>query len=321
MPMPRAAQDRNFLRYMNAIKQYPLLTKAEEQAVARKYVNTGRLQFAHQLVNSNLRFVAKVAYKYANTGHEMMDLIQEGNEGLMHAVRKFDPDRGYRLISYAVHWIKAYLNRYIITNHSQVKMGTTQAQRMLFFKLRTEKAKVLAQRNNESEVTNEEMAEMLGCHPHEIQDMEVRLAQRDFSLQGELSQSPHMEGHTTFQDRLVDNRPDQLAQVETHFAAEKIRDLISQLKLNEKEHYIVYHRLMNTDPETLQEIGDKFDVSRERIRQIEANLKHKIKAAIMREDRKVPGSSILDEGNLVGSSSDESDTGDTGVLDFQAAEA
>ncbi len=314
--MKHLTKDKQFLQYMGSLNRYKILTKDEEYHLSKKFTETGDPKYAHALVTANLKFVAKVVYKYANTGHEMMDLIQEGNEGLMAAVRKFNPDKGYKLITYAVWWIKAYINRYVIKNHSQVKLGTTQAQRMLFFKLRSTKAEMLHGRDGE-EVTAEELADVLGCETKDIQEMEVRLAGRDFSLQSQVSGED--VGNHTFQDSLIDQHTDQEQLVEHSILAEKLKDLIGKLDLNAKERYIIQHRLMNTDPATLQEIGEKFEVSRERIRQIEAGLKHKIKAAIMREERKVPGSKLNEEFDV----SDDADNSDssTGISDLQGAEA
>ncbi len=310
-----ATKDKNFLKYMASLNRYPIMNKEEEAKVARLFVETGKAEYAHRLVTSNLKFVAKITYKYANTGHEMMDLIQEGNEGLMAAVRKFDPEKGYKLISYAVWWIKAYLNRYIISNHSSVKLGTTQAQRKLFFSMRSEKARLLAEKNG-GEVTNEEMAELLSVQPHEIEEMEIRLAGRDFSLQSPLGLHSGDGDRTTFQDQLIDPNPDQSQVVENAMIADKIKELLTTLDLNAKERYIVQHRLMNTDPVTLQAIGERFSVSRERIRQIEANLKDKIRQAILREERKTPEIRAQKPSDLT-----DAHGTSTGVHDISSAQA
>lgn len=314
MQKSHVTKDKQFLQYMGSLNKYKILTKEQEYDLAKKFAETKDPKYAHALVTANLKFVAKVVYKYANTGHEMMDLIQEGNEGLMAAVRKFDPDKGYKLITYAVWWIKAYVNRYIISNHSQVKLGTTQAQRMLFFKLRSTKAEMLHSKNGE-DVTAEELAEVLECEVKDIQDMEVRLAGRDFSLQSQINGEESGQHHT-FQDSLVDQHTDQSTLVENSILADKLKGLIEKLDLNVKERYIIQHRLMNTDPVTLQVIGEKFMVSRERIRQIEANLKHKIKAAIMREERKVSRSTLDEEFDI----GDDADDSSTGIPDLQGAQ-
>jgi RNA polymerase sigma-32 factor len=268
-----AAKEKSFLKYMNSLSKYPVLPKSEEFKLATEYRKTKDPRIGHKLVTANLKFVAKIAYKYSNTGHEMMDLIQQGNEGLISALRKFDPDKGYKFITYAVWWIKAHINRYIIDNHSQVKLGTTQAQRKLFFRLRSERAKLVQEKQKEN-VTAEELAELLDCDAKDIEEMEVRLAGRDFSLQSSLDSENE---NTTYQDRLVDSHMDQLSMVEQNSLANTIAKQIGEMKLNEKEKYIIKHRLMNTDPLTLQEIGDKFNVSRERIRQIEAVLLDKLR--------------------------------------------
>ncbi len=281
--MSSATRNQMFLKYMKSLDQYKVLSKEEEHKLAREYAKTKDPKVANKLITANLKFVAKVAYKYSNAGFEMMDLIQEGNEAMMTALRKFNPDRGYKFISYAVWWIRAHINRYIINNHSQVKLGTTQAQRMLFFKLRSEKAKMISEKGTEN-VSSEELAEVLGCEASDIDEMEVRLAARDFSLQSELGGHSETTGHVTFQDNLVDENPNQLAKLEDGFAAQRIRDLIDRLDLSEKEQYIIEHRLMNPEPATLQDIGVVFKVSRERVRQIEARLKNRLKKAFLEDE-------------------------------------
>jgi RNA polymerase sigma-32 factor len=231
---------------------------------------------AEKLVTSNLRFVVKIAHEYKKYGVKLIDLIQEGNIGLMHAVKKFDPYKGYRLISYAVWWIRAYMQNFVIKSWSIVKIGTTQAQRKLFFKLNQTKNKLkgLSVKNPEFS----EIAEALDVKESETEEMSMRLSNRDVSLDVSMDD----EGKSTFVDNLVyegDNQEDEFIREEEMALVR--RNIAGALaKLNERESYIVKHRVMSDSPETLQEIGDKFNITRERARQIEKEALKKLRAAI-----------------------------------------
>jgi len=265
-------------RYVAEISRYQLLSREEEQKLAVLYKETGDVTAAHRLVTANLRFVVKVAHEYKGYGLRLLDLIQEGNIGLMMAVKKFEPARGYRLISYAVWWIRAYIQNFILRSWSLVKLGTTQAQRKLFYKLRGTQAALarLEGKNADEpvEATNDEIAKALGVEESEVGEMSQRLSARDISLDSELP-----EGGGNRIDRMPapgDNQEELVGRHETQQQLEaKVSSALSGL--NDKERYIVEHRLMADEPLTLREIGEKFNISRERARQIEANVMKKVK--------------------------------------------
>ena len=261
-------------RYVAEINRHKLLTREQEVEIAQHYKTTGDLSSAHKLVVSNLRFVVKIAHEYRGYGLKLLDLIQEGNIGLMMAVKKFDPDRGYRLISYAVWWVRAYIQNFVIRSWSLVKLGTTQAQRKLFFKLRSEKEKA-AKANLGEPVSLAGLAKRLKVQEGEVRDMELRMAARDFSLDGELEPGAK-QSHLDLLEDQHESQEDELAVMEERAL---VRDKVDEAMqtLNEKEQFIVKNRLMTDEPQTLQEIGKFFHISRERARQIEGNVIRKIR--------------------------------------------
>jgi RNA polymerase sigma-32 factor len=263
--------------YMARVHNLPLLTAEEEFELAVRFKKENSLEAAEKLVTSNLRFVVKIAHEYRNYGVKLIDLIQEGNIGLMHAVKKFNPYRGYRLISYAVWWIRAYIQNYIIKSWSLVKIGTTQAQRKLFFKLNQAKKNLQTLSAKSPEFA--EIAEALNVKESEIEEMYVRMNVRDLSLDAGISE----DGESSFMDSLMyagENQEDALIKKEQ---SELVRINISGAlsKLNERERYIVINRIMADQPETLQEIGDRFKISRERARQIEKETIKKMRDEII----------------------------------------
>jgi len=262
--------------YMAEINRFPILKAEEEFKLAVRFVKENDMKAAEKLVTSNLRFVVKIAHEYKNYRVKLIDLIQEGNIGLMHAVKKFDPYKGYRLISYAVWWIRAYMQNFVIKSWSLVKIGTTQAQRKLFFKLNQAKKKLeaISQKNPEFK----EIAEMLNVTEKEIEEMDLRLNNRDVSLNAAIDD----EGESTYIDHLVDKgtsqedaliKKDEMALVKKNIAG-------ALEKLNEREGYIIRRRVMADDPATLQEIGDRFNITRERARQIEKEALKKLRLVI-----------------------------------------
>jgi len=262
--------------YIAEINRFAILTADEEFTLAVKFKKYNDMEAAEKLVVSNLRFVVRIAHEYRNYGMKLADLIQEGNIGLMHAVKKFDPYKGYRLISYAVWWIRAYIQNYIIKSWSLVKIGTTQTQRKLFFKLNQAKKKLeaLSQKNPEFG----EIAESLGVKKIEIEEMDLRLSNRDVSLDASINE----DGDSTHMDYLTYEGEDQ----ETILIKKEEMDLIKEniagalANLNEKESYIIKHRIMADDPETLQEIGNRYKITRERARQIEKQALKKLALAL-----------------------------------------
>ena len=273
-----AIRENNIDSYMAVVNRHPLLSRDEEFAIAKQYKDEGHVASAHKLVVSNLRFVVKIAHEYKNYGFKTLDLVQEGNVGLMMAVKKFDPDRGYRLISYAVWWIRAQIQGYIQRSWSMVKVGMTSGRRKLFFKLRSEKSKLEQAASNGDRVTAGELAEHLGVSEKDVREMEVVMAGRDFSLDTRLAE----DGGATHLDMLEDVQPTQEDHLgsyqEQKILHEKIAEVVESS--NDKERYIIEHRLMTDEPMSLQEIGTKFGVSRERIRQLESRVMGKLKTSL-----------------------------------------
>jgi RNA polymerase sigma-32 factor len=263
--------------YIAEINQFPILTAEEEFNLAVQWKKENRMEAAEKLVVSNLRFVVKIAHEYKNYRFKLADLIQEGNIGLMHAVKKFDPYKGYRLISYAVWWIRAYIQNYIIKTWSIVKIGTTQAQRKLFFKMSQARKELetLSKKNPEFS----EIAASLGVKEQEVQEMDIRLSQ-DLSLDNYIDIDKGAD--TTHGDYLMYKGEDQeTALIKKEEMVLVQRNIAGALaKLNEKENFIVMNRIMADDPMTLQEIGDRYNFTRERARQIELQAIRKLQLAI-----------------------------------------
>ena len=261
---------------MAEVSRFPVLAADEEFRLAVRLKKYNDMEAAEKLVVSNLRFVVKIAHEYRNYGLKLSDLVQEGNIGLMHAVKKFDPYKGYRLISYAVWWIRAYIQNYIIKSWSLVKIGTTQAQRKLFFKL--SQAKKRLQNLSEKKPEFGEIAETLGVRPEDIAEMDLRMSGRDLSLDIPVTEG----GESTHMDRLMFEGEDQ----ETALIRKEERALVQHniagalAKLSEKESFIIRNRVMADTPLTLQEIGDRYRISRERARQIEKQALRKLAKAI-----------------------------------------
>jgi RNA polymerase sigma-32 factor len=266
-------------RYVSEINRYALLSREEELVLATRYAQDADLEAAHQLVTANLRFVVKIAHEYKGYGLRLLDLVQEGNIGLMMAVKKFEPRRGYRLISYAVWWIRAYMQNFILRSWSLVKVGTTQAQRKLFYKLRGTQAQLARMSGREADASFRadpaNVAKALGVAVEDVVEMDQRLSGRDFSL----DQTVADDSRQTYVERLVDHETlqDEVVAKDEQQAQLKSRVQEALSTLNEKERYIVEQRLMAEEPLTLREIGEKFKISRERARQIEANVMKKVK--------------------------------------------
>lgn len=262
--------------YMAEINRFSLLTAEEEFKLAVRLKKFDDVEAAEKLIVSNLRFVVKIAHEYRNYGFKLADLIQEGNIGLIHAVKKFDPYKGYRLISYAVWWIRAYIQNYLIRSWSLVKIGTTQAQRKLFFKLNQAKKNLetLSRRNPEFS----EIATSLGVKDSEVEEMDLRMGARDFSL-NEPVNDDSSNSHLDFLAYEGDDQEVSLIKNEGKSLVQ--RDIAGALaNLNERESYIILNRIMADDPKTLREIGEKYNISRERVRQIEKQALKKIQLAL-----------------------------------------
>ncbi len=262
--------------YLIQINQFPLLTPEEEFDLAVRYRKYNDISAAHKLITSNLRFVVKVALEYKSYGVKLLDLIQEGNIGLMMAVKKFDPFKGNRFISYAIWWIRAYIQNFIIKTWSLVKIGTTQAQKKLFYKIG--KVRKALETGSENERKYELLAKDLDVSKEHIMEMEQRMASRDLSLDAPFDEKKEL----THLDLLQEESPNQ----EERLAQEQEREVREQevhralQKLNEKETFIIKNRIMSDEPLTLQDIGNRLNLSRERVRQIESEALKKLKKEI-----------------------------------------
>jgi RNA polymerase sigma-32 factor len=259
-------------RYLTEIRRFPLLTREEEAVIARRYIKDKDPADAYRLVTANLRLVVKIAYEFARATRNVLDLIQEGNVGLMEAVKNFDPKHNIRFPSYAVWWVRAYIYRYLINNWRLVKIGTTQAQRKLFFNLRKETERLEREGFKAQPLL---LAHRMGVKESEVREMQERMGQSEVSLDQPTG--------STDDSRLLDVIPDTGNDPEAETANREWRDFahdkIEQFAatLEGKELEIFKARLLAEDPATLQEIGARFGISRERVRQIETRLKRKLK--------------------------------------------
>jgi RNA polymerase sigma-32 factor len=260
---------------MSDVQRHALLSADEEKRIAEEYHRTGNVDLAARLVTANLRLVVKLAYEYRRACRNVMDLIQEGNIGLMQAVKRYDPYRGVKLSSYAAWWIRAYMLRYVLNNWRLVKLGTTQAQRKLFFNLNKEKAKLSAMG---IEPSHAEIAKRLDVDEKDVIEMDRRLASSDASLDTPIGDSDGKQ--TSRMDLLPATAagPDQLT--ESYQLQELLREHLEVFKttLTGKDLQIFEQRLVADEPITLQELGEQFGVSRERVRQLEARIAGKLRA-------------------------------------------
>ena len=257
--------------YLREVQRHPLLTPEETHALAVKFLETQDPRVAAKMVTANLRLVVKIAYEYRRAYKNIMDLVQEGNIGLMQAVKRYDPYRGVKLSSYAAWWIRAYILRFILNNWRLVKLGTTQAQRKLFFNLRKKKAELLAMG---IDPTNAEVAKSLNVPETDVADMDARLAASEKSLDAPVGDA---EGRSIakvdMMPSLVDGPEALMADGELQsLLKSKLAEFRKTLNGKDKEMAIFDHRLVAEDPLTLQELGDKFGISRERVRQLEQRL-------------------------------------------------
>ena len=267
-----------FEHYMVQVNRFDLLSAEQEYDLAVRHMQDGDMDAAHRLVCANLRFVVKVANEYRGYGLRLLDLVQEGNVGLMMAVKKFDPSRGTRLITYAVWWIRAYIQNYIMRSWSLVKIGTTQMQKKLFFKLAQTRNALLNQTGSED---IEDIARELDVNQEIVVEMSQRMGRRDASLDVELTEG---EGYT-----LLHTLPDKADNQETLLLADEERRLNTERTqaalsvLNPRERNIIKQRILADPPSTLQDIAERYGVSRERIRQIEQNALQKLRKAMTAE--------------------------------------
>ncbi len=266
-------------RYLQEISQYPLLSREETDELARRFKETGDPEAAYRLVSSNLRLVVKVAMDFQKYWMQnFMDLIQEGNVGLVQATKKFDPYRGVKFSYYAAYWIRAYILKFIMDNWRLVKIGTTQAQRKLFFGLNKEK-KLLEAQGFKPDVKL--LADRLNVKESEVIEMSQRMDNWDVSLESPVRNDSEDEQ----KNFLPFEGPGIEEIVAGREMQERIREILSSLKdrLNDKEKMILESRLLSDEPRTLQAIADDFGISRERVRQIEANLLKKLRQYLEKE--------------------------------------
>lgn len=266
--------------YLAQIRDYPVLSREEEYELAMRHRETGDLEAARKLIVSNLKFVVRIANEYKNYNVNTLDLIQEGNIGLMKAVRGFDPTKGYRLISYAVWWIRAYIQNHIMRTWSLVKVGTNQSQRKLFYKLRSTKSKIEATGAEMEEDIYSEIAKELDVPDSQVIEMDRIMSGKDLSLDANIEGSTErtyvdMLGDTFDQEQFLEDsqtRP---------LVAKKIKEALANLK--DRERYIIERRVLTDSPETLEKLSRKFGISRERVRQIEKNALNKIRKEFQKE--------------------------------------
>jgi len=266
--------------YLAQIKKFPMLDAEEEYMLAKNWKENGNLQSAHKLVTSHLRLVAKIAMGYRGYGLPVNELISEGNIGLMQAVKKFDPDKGFRLATYAMWWIKAAIQEYVLRSWSLVKMGTTTAQKKLFFNLKKIKNQIAPEQEGDlkDEQVNE-ISKRLDVDSHEVINMNRRMMSKEKSLNDPIKAGESDE----WQDWLVDDNLDQeliVSQQQEFNDKKKLLDSSMKI-LNEREKEIISARRLSEEPTTLDELSKKYKISRERIRQIETKAFEKLQKSMI----------------------------------------
>lgn len=273
-----SADDSGLSKYLREIRDFPVLEPEQEYMLAKRWVDYEDTAAAHQLVTSHLRLVAKIAMGYRHYGLPMADLISEGNLGLMRAVKKFEPERGFRLSTYAMWWIKASLNEFVLNSWSLVKIGTLAAQKKLFFNLRKVKTKLrLMDAGELAPADAAAIAKELGVSSTDVINMNRRMGGRDSSLN-----TPVGESGTEIIELLPDDADNQETGLAKHEELSKGRKLIARAlqSLNEREREIFVERRLRDEPLTLEELGARFGVSRERIRQIEVKAFEKVRTLV-----------------------------------------
>jgi RNA polymerase sigma-32 factor len=276
--------DDSFSKYLSEIKHFPILEEEEEYMLAKRWLEHGDYDAAHKLITSHLRLVAKIATSYRGYGLSQMDLVAEGNIGLMQAVKKFDPDLGYRLSTYAMWWIKAAIQEFVLRSWSLVKMGSSASQKKLFFNLRKIKRQIDAVENN---LTRDQIAHIsseLGVDERDIVEMDLRLNANDQFLNQKIGDDENDEWMDILSDD-SDNQEIILAAKQEEQHRHSILTRAMQ-KLSEREQNIIKMRRLRDEPCTLEELSQKYNISRERVRQIEARAMEKL-SAIMLEHRKL----------------------------------
>jgi len=279
LPSLTISPEGNLQRYLNEIRSFPMLTADEEYMLARSFSEHGDVKAAHKMVTSHLRLVAKIAMGYRGYGLPLNEMISEGNVGLMQAVKRFDPERGFRLATYAMWWIRASIQEYILHSWSLVKIGTTAAQKKLFFNLRKLKGRLEAiEEGDLAPETVKKIAEELSVPEHDVVSMNRRLAGSDHSLNAPL----RAESEGEWMDWLVDDSESQEVVIAESDELTKRRALLQDAlqTLKERERHILTERRLKDDPATLEDLSQVYGISRERVRQIEVRAFEKLQKAI-----------------------------------------
>ncbi|WP_372884185.1 RNA polymerase sigma factor RpoH [Shimia sp.] len=275
--LPAPTPEGGLNRYMQEIRKFPLLEPEEEYMLAKAWVEKGDTEAAHKMVTSHLRLAAKIAMGYRGYGLPQAEVISEANVGLMQAVKKFDPEKGFRLATYAMWWIRASIQEYVLRSWSMVKLGTTSAQKKLFFNLRKAKARIGALEEGDLHPDNvKQIAHDLGVAEADVISMNRRMSGGDASLNAQVGSDG--EGTMEWQDWLEDEDADQAADFEARDELEARRELLAEAMqvLNEREKDILTQRRLSETTVTLEDLSGQYDVSRERIRQIEVRAFEKL---------------------------------------------
>ena len=278
--LPSLAGEGGLSLYLAQIKKFPILDAEEEYMLAKNWKESGNLKSAHKLVTSHLRLVAKIAMGYKGYGLPMSEIISEGNVGLMQAVKKFDPDKGFRLATYAMWWIKASIQEYVLRSWSLVKMGTTAAQKKLFFNLKKIKQKIAPREEGDLKKEQvKEISDRLNVNPEEVVSMNRRLMGQEKSLNDPIKSDDKGE----WQDWIADDGLDQELYISQKQELDEKKNLLQEsIKLlNEREKKILEDRKLSENPKTLDELSKKYNISRERIRQIETRAFEKLQRVML----------------------------------------
>jgi RNA polymerase sigma-32 factor len=285
--VPNLSLDTNLSHYLQEIRKFPMLEQHEEYMLAKQWQEHGDVDAAHKMVTSHLRLVAKIAMGYRGYGLPLADLIAEGNVGMMQAVKRFDPERGFRLATYAMWWIRAAIQEYILHSWSLVKIGTTAAQKKLFFNLRKIKGQLRALEEGDlGHETVQKIAHKLAVSEEDVISMNRRLAAPDHSLNAPVRE----DGEGEWQDWLVDEAPNQETRIGESEELTLRRGLLASAmeSLSERERHILEERRLKDSPATLEDLSKEYGISRERVRQIEVRAFEKLQRAVMNNRQALP---------------------------------
>ena len=281
--LPILSNEGGLSAYLDQIKKFPMLDAEEEYMLAKNWKTTGNIKAAEKLVTSHLRLVAKIAMGYKGYGLPVNEMISEGNIGLMQAVKKFEPEKGFRLATYAMWWIKASIQEYILRSWSLVKIGTTAAQKKLFFNLRKMKNQIM--KSDQSDLLPEQVTEIanrLDVSEADVNSMDQRMKGPEASLNATITGE---DGESEWQDWVVDENADQELQIAHRQETTKRKALLDKAMniLNDREKEILFDRRLNEEPKTLEELSQKYKISRERIRQIENRAFEKLQKEMLEQ--------------------------------------